>query len=81
MNHCLIGIFNFDIVSLLFGDKHYLARAIYTLLGIAGVWSGLYAFVSDQRPARSSNASFSLTIALASFSTAYHSKKFLKVSS
>ena len=33
----LIGIFDFNLVATIFGDKTTLSRIIYTLVGIAGL--------------------------------------------
>ena len=37
INWGLIGLFNFDLVALIFGDMTLLSRIIYTLVGIAGL--------------------------------------------
>ena len=39
INWGLIGLFNFNLVSMLFGNMSSLSRIIYTLVGIAGLWS------------------------------------------
>lgn len=39
INWGLIGLFNFNLVSMLFGNMSALSRIIYTLVGIAGLWS------------------------------------------
>jgi len=36
INWGLIGLFNFNLVETLFGDLSFL---IYTLVGVAGIWS------------------------------------------
>ena len=36
VNWGLIGLFNFNLVETLFGDLSFL---IYTLVGVAGIWS------------------------------------------
>ena len=38
VNWGLIGLFRFNLVELLFGDMTVLARIVYTLVGIAGLW-------------------------------------------
>ncbi len=38
INWGLIGIFKFNLVEMLFGDMTVLARIIYALVGIAGLW-------------------------------------------
>lgn len=37
VNWGLIGLFNFNLVALIFGDMTAFARIIYTLVGIAGL--------------------------------------------
>lgn len=40
INWGLIGIFGFDLVSWLFGGQlSVVSRIIYTLVGLAGIWS------------------------------------------
>ena len=39
INWGLIGIFDFNLVSMLFGDMSAVSRVIYTLVGIAGLYS------------------------------------------
>lgn len=39
VNWGLIGFFNFNLVSTLFGDMTAFSRVIYALVGIAGVYS------------------------------------------
>lgn len=38
INWGLIGIFNFNLVAALFGDMTVLARIIYGLVGVSGLW-------------------------------------------
>ena len=38
INWGLIGLFRFNLVELLFGDMTVLARIIYVLVGISGLW-------------------------------------------
>lgn len=38
INWGLIGIFKFNLVELIFGDMTVLARIIYSLVGISGLW-------------------------------------------
>lgn len=38
INWGLIGLFSFNLVELIFGDMTLLARIIYSLVGIAGLW-------------------------------------------
>lgn len=35
----LIGIFNFNLVEVLFGNMTIISRIIYILVGISGIWS------------------------------------------
>lgn len=38
INWGLIGIFNFNLVSAIFGDMTIISRIIYGLVGISGIW-------------------------------------------
>ena len=38
INWGLIGLFKFNIVELLFGDMTVLARIVYSLVGVSGLW-------------------------------------------
>ena len=43
LNWLLIGLVNFDLVAMLFGEMSVLSRIIYVLVGISGLISiGLY---------------------------------------
>ncbi len=47
-----IGLFNFDIVSAIFpGDAHFIARIIFTLVGLAGLWCLSLIFTSREKRA------------------------------
>lgn len=46
INWGLIGLFNFNLVELIFGDMTFLARTVYILVGISGLWSIKY-FIED----------------------------------
>ena len=46
INWGLIGLFRFNLVELIFGDMTVLARIIYTLVGISGLW-GIKLAVED----------------------------------
>ena len=47
INWGLIGLFNFNLVESLFGDLSFL---IYTVVGIAGIWSiAFYNRVTEQK--------------------------------
>lgn len=39
INWGLIGFFNLDLVRLIFGDMTMLSRIVYSLVGIAGLYS------------------------------------------
>ena len=38
LNWGLIALFNFDLVSALFGDMSIISRIVYGLVGISGLW-------------------------------------------
>lgn len=38
INWLLIGVFRFDLVAFLFGDMSFLARTVYILVGISGLY-------------------------------------------
>ena len=42
INWGLVGILNFDLVRVLFGDMTILSRIIYTIIGISGIYSFSY---------------------------------------
>lgn len=35
----LIGLFNFNLVEMIFGHMSIISRIIYTLVGISGLWA------------------------------------------
>ena len=39
INWGLVGLFNFNLVSAIFGEKSAVAKIIYVLVGIAGIYS------------------------------------------
>lgn len=40
LNWLLVGLFNFDLVATIFGGQNsFLSRAVYTLVGLSGIWS------------------------------------------
>ena len=39
LNWGLVGLFNFNLVSALFGDKTTMSKIIYVLVGIAGLYT------------------------------------------
>ena len=47
-NWLLIGIFQFDIVAFLFGELSFLSRAVYTIIGLCGLYLiSLYGRIKD----------------------------------
>lgn len=38
LNWGLIGLFQFNLVQFIFGDMTLLARLVYSLVGISGLW-------------------------------------------
>lgn len=49
LNWLLIGIFNFNLVSTLFGDMSTISRIIYALVGVSGIISiGLYFVINEK---------------------------------
>ena len=38
LNWLLVGIFSFDLVAFLFGNLSFLARAVYILVGLSGLY-------------------------------------------
>ena len=38
INWGLVGAFNLNLVSIIFGDMSLLARIVYILVGLAGIW-------------------------------------------
>lgn len=47
LNWGLVGAFNFNLVSLLFGDMSILARIVYILVGLSAVWLIYAEFAPD----------------------------------
>ena len=47
INWGLIGLFRFNLVELLFGDMTILARIVYSLVGISGLW-GIKLLLNDE---------------------------------
>lgn len=39
INWGLIGLFNFNLVTYIFGDMEAISRLVFALVGIAGLWS------------------------------------------
>ena len=44
INWGLVGIFQFDLVAWLFGTATILSRIIYTIVGLAGLWTICFFF-------------------------------------
>ena len=44
----LIGLFNFDLVAMLFGTMTAISRIVYVIIGIAGLWSIRFLAKSDE---------------------------------
>ena len=51
INWGLIGLFRFNLVELLFGDMTLLARIVYSLVGISGLW-GIKIYKTCQKKER-----------------------------
>lgn len=47
LNWGLVGAFNFNLVSLIFGDMSILARIVYILVGLSAVWLIYTEFAPD----------------------------------
>lgn len=43
----LIGLFNFNLVEMIFGNMTVISRIIYTLVGISGLWAIKLLFDND----------------------------------
>lgn len=39
INWLLIGLFNFNLVSAMFGERSGLSKAIYVIVGLAGIYA------------------------------------------
>ena len=52
LNWLLVGLFQFDLVASLFGGQDaLLSRLVYTLVGVAGIWSFSLLFRDRDRAA------------------------------
>lgn len=50
LNWLLVGLFQFDLVAALFGGQDaVVSRIIYTLVGLAGLWSISFLFRDRQK--------------------------------
>lgn len=48
VNWLLVGIFKFDLVAFLLGDLTFLSRAVYTIVGLCGLYLiSLYGRIGD----------------------------------
>ena len=47
INWGLIGIFDFNLVEMIFGNMTIIARIIYALVGISGLWAIKLLFDND----------------------------------
>lgn len=48
INWLLVGLFEFNLVDAIFGSLSVLSRIIYTIVGLAGLWSiAFYSKISD----------------------------------
>jgi len=48
LNWLLVGLFKFNLVDSIFGSLSILARIVYVIVGIAGLWSiAFYSKISD----------------------------------
>ncbi len=47
INWGLIGLFRFNLVELIFGDMTLVARIVYSLVGISGLW-GIKLLLNDK---------------------------------
>ena len=48
LNWLLVGLFEFNLVDSIFGELSLLSRIIYSLVGLAGIWSiAFYSKISD----------------------------------
>ncbi len=55
LNWLCIGVFGFDVVAALFGGQGALiSRIVYTIVGIAGIWSITLLF-KDKTPVRNNH--------------------------
>lgn len=47
LNWGLVGLFNFDLVATIFGDMSLISRVVYSLVGVAAVYTVFPAFKRD----------------------------------
>ena len=53
LNWLLVGLFSFDLVAAIFGAQSLLARAVYILVGLCGIYCVTLLFAPTARTARS----------------------------
>ena len=53
LNWLLIGLFDFNLVAMIFGSLSFVSRTIYTLVGIASLW--MIFFIFAYRPFKNVN--------------------------
>ena len=49
LNWGLVGLFNFDIVAVLFGSIPIVAQVVYVLVGLGAVWMLFYKLTKKKR--------------------------------
>jgi len=49
LNWGLVGLFNFDIVAVLFGSIPIVAQVVYVLVGLGAVWMLVYKLTKKKR--------------------------------
>lgn len=49
LNWLLVGLFSFNLVDSLFGASSFFSKAIYILVGIAGLWACTFYKKIDER--------------------------------
>jgi hypothetical protein len=49
LNWGLVGLFNFDVVAVLFGSIPMVAQVVYVLVGLAAVWFIVYKLMKKKR--------------------------------
>jgi len=48
LNWGLVGAFNFDLVSFLFGEMSWLTRTVYILVGVSAIISAITAYMCQK---------------------------------
>ena len=52
LNWLLVGLFDFDLVAALFGEKTPLSRIVYVLVGLSALWQLIPLFRGGDRSPR-----------------------------